>query len=63
MSTIKICFAVLAAILLVLGIFHQIQVEREADFERKAEQDRVEALQRYDHDIKAFKQLGRLFQP
>jgi hypothetical protein len=55
--------AVLAALLVVFGIFYQMNLQREAELRREAEQQHVEALKQYDRDIKSFKQLGRMFQP
>jgi hypothetical protein len=54
--------AIFAAVSLVLGIFYQMNLEREAEAKRQAERQHLEALKQYDRDIKSFKQLGRMFQ-
>jgi hypothetical protein len=65
MKTTKVCLAVLFVVLLLplLGVLQEIQAEREAAFERQIKREQLAALRRYDHDIRAFKQLGKLFQP
>jgi len=55
--------AVLAALLVVVGICYQLNLQREAELKREAERQHLEALKQYDRDIKSFKQLGRMFQP
>jgi hypothetical protein len=55
--------AVFLAVSLVLGIFYEMNVQREAELKREAERRHLEALKQYDRDIKSFKQLGRMFQP
>jgi hypothetical protein len=54
--------AAFCAGLLVLGILYQMKLQREAELQREAQRQHVEALRQYDRDIKSFKQLGRLFQ-
>jgi hypothetical protein len=63
---IRVFVAVLVALLVVVGIFRQMNLEheqRQAELEREAQRQHVEALKQYDRDIKSFKQLGRMFQP
>jgi len=55
--------AVLAALLVVVAICYQLNLQREAELKREAERQHLEALKQYDRDIKSFKQLGRMFQP
>jgi hypothetical protein len=59
---IRIFLAVFLAVSLVLGIFYQMNLQREAELKREAERQHLEALKQYDRDIKSFKQLGRMFQ-
>ena len=55
--------AMLVALLVVVGICYQLNLQREAELKREAERQHLEALKQYDRDIKSFKQLGRMFQP
>ena len=55
--------AMLVALLVVVGICYQLNLQREAELKREAERQHLETLKQYDRDIKSFKQLGRMFQP
>ena len=55
--------AVLAALLVVVAICYQLNLQREAELKREAERQHLDAQKQYDRDIKSFKQLGRMFQP
>jgi hypothetical protein len=59
----RMFLAVLAALLVVVAICYQLNLQREAELKREAERQHLEALKQYDRDIKSFKQLGRMFQP
>jgi len=59
----RMFLAMLVALLVVVGICYQLNLQREAELKREAERQHLEALKQYDRDIKSFKQLGRMFQP
>lgn len=61
MTSIKIFFAALAAVLAVALIHEQLRTQREAELRRQAWQEHMNALRAYDRDINSFRQLEHMF--